>query len=95
MALAVLPSLLINYFGQGALVLSNPAAIENTFYRMVPKILLLPLVVLATVATVIASQAVITGAYSLTRQAVRSACCHASRSVIPPRRMLGRFTCHA
>jgi KUP system potassium uptake protein len=67
----VLPSLLINYFGQGALVLSNPAAIENTFYRMAPKILLLPLVVLATVATVIASQAVITGAYSLTRQAVQ------------------------
>ena len=67
----VLPSLLINYFGQGALVLSNPAAIENTFYRMVPEILLLPLVVLATAATVIASQAVITGAYSLTRQAVQ------------------------
>jgi KUP system potassium uptake protein len=67
----VLPALLINYFGQGALVLSNPAAIENTFYRMVPEILLLPLVVLATAATVIASQAVITGAYSLTRQAVQ------------------------
>jgi KUP system potassium uptake protein len=67
----VLPSLLINYFGQGALVLSNPAAIENTFYRMVPEIMLLPLVVLATAATVIASQAVITGAYSLTRQAVQ------------------------
>src|SRR5437773_7960829 len=50
----VLPSLLINYFGQGALVLSNPAAIENSFYRMVPDILLLPLVVLATAATVIA-----------------------------------------
>ena len=67
----VLPSLLINYFGQGALVLSNPAAIENSFYRMVPEILLLPLVVLSTAATVIASQAVITGAYSLTRQAVQ------------------------
>jgi KUP system potassium uptake protein len=67
----VLPSLLINYFGQGALVLSNPAAIENPFYRMVPDILLLPLVVLATAATVIASQAVITGAYSLIRQAVQ------------------------
>jgi KUP system potassium uptake protein len=67
----VLPSLLINYFGQGALVLSHPAAIENSFYRMVPEILLLPLVVLATAATVIASQAVITGAYSLTRQAVQ------------------------
>ncbi|MFL6813345.1 MAG: potassium transporter Kup [Bradyrhizobium sp.] len=67
----VLPSLLINYFGQGALVLSDPTAIENSFYRMVPDILLLPLVVLATAATVIASQAVITGAYSLTRQAVQ------------------------
>jgi KUP system potassium uptake protein len=67
----VLPSLLINYFGQGALVLSNPAAIENSFYRMVPEILLLPLVALSTAATVIASQAVITGAYSLTRQAVQ------------------------
>jgi KUP system potassium uptake protein len=67
----VLPSLLLNYFGQGALVLSNPATIENPFYRMVPDILLLPLVALATAATVIASQAVITGAYSLTRQAVQ------------------------
>jgi KUP system potassium uptake protein len=67
----VLPSLLLNYFGQGALILSNPAAIENSFYRMVPEIMLLPLVVLATAATVIASQAVITGAFSLVRQAVQ------------------------
>jgi KUP system potassium uptake protein len=67
----VLPSLLINYFGQGALVLSDPATIENSFYRMVPELLLLPLIGLATAATVIASQAVITGAYSLTRQAVQ------------------------
>ena len=70
----VLPALLINYFGQGALVLSNlsnPAVIENAFYRMAPEIMLLPLVVLATAATVIASQAVITGAYSLIRQAVQ------------------------
>jgi KUP system potassium uptake protein len=67
----VLPSLVMNYFGQGALVLSDPAAIENSFYRMVPNTLLLPMVVLATAATVIASQAVITGAYSLTRQAVQ------------------------
>jgi KUP system potassium uptake protein len=67
----VLPALLINYFGQGALVLSNPAAIENSFYRMVPESMLLPLIVLATAATVIASQAVITGAYSLVRQAVQ------------------------
>jgi KUP system potassium uptake protein len=67
----VLPALLINYFGQGALVLANPAAIENPFYRLVPGSLLLPMVVLATLATVIASQAVITGAYSLVRQAIQ------------------------
>ena len=67
----VLPALLINYFGQGALVLANPAAIENPFYRLVPDMLLLPMVVLATVATVIASQAVITGAYSITHQAIQ------------------------
>jgi KUP system potassium uptake protein len=67
----VLPALLINYFGQGALVLSNPAAIENPFYRMAPESMLLPLIALATAATVIASQAVITGAYSLVRQAVQ------------------------
>ena len=67
----VMPALLINYFGQGALVLSDPAAIENPFYRLVPEILLLPMVVLATAATVIASQAVITGAFSLIRQAVQ------------------------
>jgi KUP system potassium uptake protein len=67
----VLPALLINYFGQGALVLADPAAIVNPFYRLVPEVLLLPLVVLATAATVIASQAVITGAFSLIRQAVQ------------------------
>jgi KUP system potassium uptake protein len=67
----VLPALLINYFGQGALVLSNPNAIENTFYRMVPETFLVPLIVLATIATIIASQAVITGAFSLVRQAVQ------------------------
>jgi KUP system potassium uptake protein len=67
----VLPALLLNYFGQGALVLANPAAIENPFYRLVPETLLLPMVVLATAATVIASQAVITGAYSLVRQAIQ------------------------
>ena len=67
----VLPALLINYFGQGALVLADPAAIENPFYRLVPDALLLPMVVLATAATVIASQAVITGAYSLVQQAIQ------------------------
>jgi KUP system potassium uptake protein len=67
----VLPSLLINYFGQGARVLSDPSSIENPFYRLVPDALVLPMIVLATAATVIASQAVITGAYSLVRQAVQ------------------------
>src|SRR5205807_9809197 len=67
----VLPSLLINYFGQGALVLANPEAIESPFYRMAPDRLLTPLIILATLATVIASQAVITGAFSLVRQAIQ------------------------
>lgn len=67
----VLPALLINYFGQGALVLSNPAALENPFYKMVPEALVLPLTLMATAATVIASQAVITGAFSLISQAVQ------------------------
>jgi KUP system potassium uptake protein len=67
----VLPALLINYFGQGAKVLADPAAIENPFYRLVPESFLLPMVVLATAATVIASQAVITGAYSLVHQAIQ------------------------
>jgi KUP system potassium uptake protein len=67
----VLPSLLLNYFGQGALVLAHPEAIENPFYRLYPSWALIPMVVLATVATVIASQAVITGAFSFTRQAIQ------------------------
>ena len=67
----VLPALTLNYFGQGALVLADAAAIENPFYRLVPDALLLPMVVLATAATAIASQAVITGSYSLTRQAIQ------------------------
>jgi KUP system potassium uptake protein len=67
----VLPALTINYFGQGALVLADPAAIENPFYRLLPEAMLIPMVVLATAATAIASQAVITGSYSLTRQAIQ------------------------
>ena len=67
----VLPSLLINYFGQGAKVLADPVAIENPFYRMVPESVLMPMIVLATAATIIASQAVITGAYSLVQQAIQ------------------------
>jgi KUP system potassium uptake protein len=67
----VLPALVINYFGQGALLLAHPEAIANPFYRLVPEMLLIPMVILATCATVIASQAVITGAYSLTYQAIQ------------------------
>src|SRR6202041_3744349 len=67
----VLPSLALNYLGQGALVIGDPKAIENPFFLMFPDWALLPMVCLATVATVIASQAVITGAYSLTRQAIQ------------------------
>ena len=67
----VFPALLLNYFGQGAKVLADPTALENPFYRLVPETLLLPMVALATAATVIASQAVITGAYSLVHQAIQ------------------------
>ena len=67
----VLPALMLNYFGQGALLLRHPEAITNTFYQMMPGQLLVPMTVLATAATVIASQAVITGAYSLTYQAIQ------------------------
>ena len=67
----VLPSLAVNYLGQGALVLANPKAVENPFFLLYPEWALLPMVVLATIATVIASQAVISGAYSLTQQAIQ------------------------
>jgi KUP system potassium uptake protein len=67
----VLPSLALNYMGQGALVIGDPKALENPFFLMFPDWALIPMVALATLATVIASQAVITGAYSLTRQAVQ------------------------
>jgi len=67
----VLPSLALNYLGQGALVYANPKAIENPFFLMYPDWALIPMVVLATAATVIASQAVITGAYSLSSQAIQ------------------------
>ncbi len=67
----VLPALLLNYFGQGALLLEHPEAVVNPFYRMAPTWALYPVVVIATAATVIASQALITGAFSLTMQAVQ------------------------
>ena len=67
----VLPALALNYFGQGALLLGDPAMIENPFYLLAPSWALYPLVALATMATVIASQAVISGAYSITKQAMQ------------------------
>jgi len=69
--LVVMPSLTLNYFGQGALLLANPAAVKNPFYMMAPDWALIPLVVLATAAAVIASQALITGAFSVTKQVIQ------------------------
>ncbi len=67
----VMPSLTLNYFGQGALLLTDPSAVANPFFNMAPDWLLVPLVVLATAATVIASQALISGAFSVTKQVVQ------------------------
>ena len=69
--MVVMPSLTLNYFGQGALLLANPAAVKNPFYMMAPDWALIPLVVLATAAAVIASQALITGAFSVTKQVIQ------------------------
>jgi KUP system potassium uptake protein len=71
----VLPSLTLNYLGQGALLLADPTAIANPFYRLAPEWFRLPLVAIATAATIIASQAVITGAYSLARQTMQLGFC--------------------
>lgn len=67
----VMPALTLNYFGQGALLLNNPEAVKNPFYLMAPEWALVPLVLLATMATVIASQALITGAFSVTKQVIQ------------------------
>jgi KUP system potassium uptake protein len=67
----VMPALTLNYFGQGALLLENPSAVKNPFYMMAPEWALIPLVLMATAATVIASQALITGAFSVTRQVIQ------------------------
>ena len=83
----VLPALLLNYFGQGALLLLNPKAIDSPFYLLVPESLLYPMIALATAAAVIASQAVISGAFSMTREAMslgyspRMAVVHTSREM--------------
>ncbi len=84
----VMPALMLNYFGQGALILHDPTALAHPFYHMAPEWALFPMVILATMATVIASQAVISGTYSLTRQAIQLGYCprlevtHTSESAI-------------
>lgn len=70
-----LPALVLNYFGQGALLLNNPDAVSNPFYMLAPNWAVLPMVVLATLAAVIASQALITGVFSITRQAIQLGFC--------------------
>ncbi len=67
----VFPALALNYLGQGALLLTTPAAVERPFYMLYPEWALVPMIVLATLATIIASQAVITGAFSITQQAIQ------------------------
>jgi KUP system potassium uptake protein len=67
----VLPCLILNYFGQGALVISDPSTVDNPFFKLAPHSLQLPLVILSTLATIIASQAVITGAFSIARQCIQ------------------------
>ena len=78
----VLPALFLNYFGQGALILADPSAIDNPFYKLAPGWALIPMVMLAAAATVIASQALVSGVFSLTRQAMQMGLCPRAR-IIP------------
>jgi KUP system potassium uptake protein len=87
----VFPALLCNYFGQGALMLRHPEASANPFYLLVPHALLVPMIVLAALATVIASQAVISGAYSMTREAVQLGFSPRMRVVHTSSRMSGQI----
>jgi len=87
----VWPSLMLNYLGQGALLLTRPSAAENPFFEMVPEILLYPTVILATCATIVASQALITGAFSLTRQAIMLGYCPRLRVVHTSAREMGQI----
>jgi KUP system potassium uptake protein len=77
----VLPALLLNYFGQGALILSDPTAADNPFYKLAPGWALIPMLVLATFATIIASQALVSGVFSLTRQAMQMGLCPRARII--------------
>ncbi len=87
----VMPALVVNYFGQGALLLADPTAIKNPFYLLAPQWALLPLVVLATCAAVIASQAVISGAFSLTRAAIQMGYCPRIRLLHTSERQIGQI----
>lgn len=86
-----LPALVLNYFGQGALLLTNPEAISNPFYMLAPKWALAPMVILATMATVIASQALVSGIFSLTRQAVQLGFCPRLSTVHTSSREIGQI----
>src|SRR2546430_10933046 len=77
----VLPALLLNYFGQGALILADPAAADRPFYKLAPAWAIIALVLLATLATIIASQALISGVFSLSRQAMQLGLCPLARVV--------------
>jgi KUP system potassium uptake protein len=88
----VLPALFLNYLGQGAMILLDPSAASSPFYLMAPRWGLLALVVLATMAAIIASQALISGAFSLTRQAIQLGYSHASTSPTRPLIIRGRST---
>jgi len=86
-----LPALVLNYFGQGALLLDNPEAISNPFYMLAPKWALGPMVILATLATVIASQALVSGIFSLTRQAVQLGFCPRIATIHTSSREIGQI----
>jgi len=87
----VMPALVLNYFGQGALLLADPTAIKNPFYLLAPEWALLPLVILATCAAVIASQAVISGAFSLTRAAIQMGYCPRIKLLHTSERQIGQI----
>jgi KUP system potassium uptake protein len=87
----VLPALLLNYFGQGALVLSDPTAVDSPFYKLAPSWALIPMVALAALATIIASQALISGVFSLTRQAMQLGLCPRMRIVPTSRDEAGQI----
>jgi len=89
--LFVMPALVLNYFGQGALLLGDPSAIKNPFYLLAPQWALIPLVILATCAAVIASQAVISGAFSLTRAAIQMGYCPRLKLLHTSERQIGQI----